>query len=82
MFFKIMIVLVVIILSFALPWIGLIDIIFSVRMSEKAKSLIKKRIEEIKKQAEEQMHDTNQDDDDSAEDSDTDASNDESEEDT
>ena len=43
------------IFNFVLPLIGLIDIMFSVRMSDKQRNAIKKRMEEIKKQVDEQM---------------------------
>jgi ABC-type multidrug transport system fused ATPase/permease subunit len=42
-------------LNLILPLIGLIDIMFSVRMSDKQKEAIRKRMEEIKKQVDEQM---------------------------
>ena len=42
-------------LGFLLPWLGVFDIIFSIRMSQQQKEAIKKRMEEIKKQVDEQM---------------------------
>lgn len=42
-------------LNLLLPLIGLVDIMFSVRMSDQQKVAIRKRMEEIKKQVDEQM---------------------------
>ena len=49
-------VVAVVFLGFLLPWLGVFDIVFSIRMSQQQKEAIKKRMEEIKKQVDEQMH--------------------------
>lgn len=50
-------ILSVVILSFILPWIGLIDIVFNFRTMDKKRGIIKLRMEEIKKQIDKQMQD-------------------------
>ncbi len=44
----------VVLFSFFLPWIGIFDIVFSFRMSQKQKEAIMEKMEEIKKQVDEQ----------------------------
>lgn len=58
----IMCTLSVIFLSLLLPWIGLVDIVFSIRLQGKRKDLIKLRMEEIKKQIDKQINKENNED--------------------
>ncbi len=45
----------VIFLNFVLPWLGVFDIVFSLRLSREQKKEIRERMDEIKKQVDEQM---------------------------
>jgi hypothetical protein len=50
-------VIVVLLLNFILPWVGIFDIIFSIRTMSKRKKILKMRMDEIQRQVNDQMKD-------------------------